>query len=399
MDNSIDGKFVINKDEGITQGIAKELQLSKEECKKLGSIWNQIINEFDNPENMVISNNNNVIANKSNNYLVHKGAIVEFSKNTWNKIVNIINSALNKNFKTLDNDEIQQPTTNNIPSEIAETLSNDNFKNTIEQTIPKQYQSTLLEYLNPENGYIITADENNLGAARYDNDSNKIIINNKSPNKSNKDDLIKILVHEGMHAAQKSSFNTQEEELLCEMSAIRTTATLVENGEANDNIIYGKKYSELNSMSDQELKEYLKLHFINDQTEGHFGVGAYSNRIIDKSGAITIHDATGKQIPLQAGSKISIGNKQYTLGNDVYIEGIGGFAGSTCQIFKLINGKPQTIGIITFDNMTQLPMEQSVPPIKQHNDSINANQFQVGTISNSDNENFTFKITNYNESL
>ena len=41
-----DGRFII-KSGGITQGIQKELGLTKEECKKLGSIWTQIINEFD----------------------------------------------------------------------------------------------------------------------------------------------------------------------------------------------------------------------------------------------------------------------------------------------------------------------------------------------------------------
>ena len=85
----IDGKFVINQG-GITQGIASELCLTGEECNKIGkSIWNQIIQEFDNPENMEVQNNNGQKANASNNYLVHKDAVVSFSQACWQKIVGI----------------------------------------------------------------------------------------------------------------------------------------------------------------------------------------------------------------------------------------------------------------------------------------------------------------------
>ena len=91
-----DGKFIIQNG-GITQAIQKELGLSNQQCKELGSIWSQIINEFDNPNNMQISNNNNEIPNKSNNYTVYKGAIIEFSKDCWQKIVNLINNSLSNN--------------------------------------------------------------------------------------------------------------------------------------------------------------------------------------------------------------------------------------------------------------------------------------------------------------
>lgn len=50
-DGRIDGYFRIDKG-GITQGIQKELGLSSQECKQLGSVWTQIINEFDDSNNL-----------------------------------------------------------------------------------------------------------------------------------------------------------------------------------------------------------------------------------------------------------------------------------------------------------------------------------------------------------
>ncbi len=78
-DGQIDGKFVITNG-GITHGIAGELGLSSSDCKKLGSIWLEIIKEFDNPDNMKVQNNNNVNPNSNNNYMVHNNAVIQFSK-------------------------------------------------------------------------------------------------------------------------------------------------------------------------------------------------------------------------------------------------------------------------------------------------------------------------------
>lgn len=80
MDGRIDGQFVI-KQGGITQGIAKELGLSSAECKQIsGSIWTQVINEFNNEQNLSVSNNKNDTPNADNNFLVHENAVVTFSK-------------------------------------------------------------------------------------------------------------------------------------------------------------------------------------------------------------------------------------------------------------------------------------------------------------------------------
>lgn len=97
MDGRIDGQFTI-KQGGITQGIAKELGLSSAECKQMGSIWNQVLAELNNSDNYIIENNGK--NNQNNSLTVQAGAIVKFTKDCWQKIVDIVNNALNKNLTT-----------------------------------------------------------------------------------------------------------------------------------------------------------------------------------------------------------------------------------------------------------------------------------------------------------
>ena len=94
-DGRIDGRFIIDKG-GITQGIQKELGLSNQECKQLGSVWTQIINEFDDSNNIQVTNNKNETPIKSNNYQVHKDAIVQFSKDCWRRIIDLVNKIRGK---------------------------------------------------------------------------------------------------------------------------------------------------------------------------------------------------------------------------------------------------------------------------------------------------------------
>lgn len=93
-DGRIDGHFVINQG-GITHGIAEELGLSASDCKKMGSIWNEVINELNNDENYTIENNGN-----NNGLTVQVGAVVKFSQDCWQRIVDLVNKTLDKNIKT-----------------------------------------------------------------------------------------------------------------------------------------------------------------------------------------------------------------------------------------------------------------------------------------------------------
>ena len=115
VDGRIDGHFRIDKG-GITQGIQKELGLSSQECKQLGSVWTQIINEFDDSNNMQVSNNKNETPNKSNNYEVHKDAIVQFSKDCWKRIVDLVNKTLNKNIQVEEAENIEETANTSLKS-------------------------------------------------------------------------------------------------------------------------------------------------------------------------------------------------------------------------------------------------------------------------------------------
>ena len=118
-DGRIDGHFRIDKG-GITQGIQKELGLSSQECKQLGSVWTQIINEFDESNNMQVSNNKNETPNKSNNYEVHKDAIVQFSKDCWKRIVDLVNKTLHKNIQIEEVENLEE-TANTSPKNNNDT--------------------------------------------------------------------------------------------------------------------------------------------------------------------------------------------------------------------------------------------------------------------------------------
>ena len=120
-DGRIDGHFRIDKG-GITQGIQKELGLSSQECKQLGSVWTQIINEFDDSNNMQVSNNKNETPNKSNNYEVHKDAIVQFSKDCWKRIVDLVNKTLHKNIQIEEVENLEE-TANTSPKNNNDTAT------------------------------------------------------------------------------------------------------------------------------------------------------------------------------------------------------------------------------------------------------------------------------------
>lgn len=113
-----DGKFIIQQGQGITQGIQQELGLSNEECKQLNSVWSQVLNEIEDPNNLKMTNNSNKNPNKNNNYWVKSGAVIEFSQECWKKIVNWVNTALNKNIEVEDNLDVESTNISETPENV-----------------------------------------------------------------------------------------------------------------------------------------------------------------------------------------------------------------------------------------------------------------------------------------
>lgn len=93
-DGKIDGRFVVNTN--LATSIRSELGISAEECKQMGSVWDAVVNEANNSSNYEVANNNKNQQTNSqqNNVNVQVGSVVKFTKECWNKIVDMVNSAL-----------------------------------------------------------------------------------------------------------------------------------------------------------------------------------------------------------------------------------------------------------------------------------------------------------------
>ena len=91
-DGRIDGRFVVNTN--LATSIRNELGISAEECKQMGSVWDAVLNEANNSSNYEVANNNKNQQTGENNVNIQAGSVVKFTKECWNKIVDMVNSAL-----------------------------------------------------------------------------------------------------------------------------------------------------------------------------------------------------------------------------------------------------------------------------------------------------------------
>ena len=256
MDGKIDGKFII-KQGGITQGIANELGLTSAECKQIsGSIWTQVINEFNNQQNMNVQNNRGATPNADNNYTVHENAVITFSKECWNKIVGLINSALGKNIQVEEAEDMTSATATQTAQATKGTTETKQLtaqqlqrKEAHEQvvkqavTVLKQnwQLSGLGEHFTNEadkNLYLqcldeIVYDADKTGAGHAEAGIIHIETDNEQVNTTT--EMLKLLIHEANHAflerkaTQNGTLNypTKAEETECETLALTATARLV----------------------------------------------------------------------------------------------------------------------------------------------------------------------------
>lgn len=102
-DGRIDGKMVIQRGQGISQAIRDELGLTQEQCNKLGkSVWTKIFEQVEaqNQQGKIYDGGSDAFGKTSENFVVHKGQIIEFSENIWNNIVKLVNDKLSTNITT-----------------------------------------------------------------------------------------------------------------------------------------------------------------------------------------------------------------------------------------------------------------------------------------------------------
>lgn len=263
-DGRIDGKFVIQRKDGITQGIASELGLSAQECKQISSsIWAQVIQECNNSQNMQVQNNKGINPNADNNFMVHKDAVVTFSKECWKKIVNLINTALGKNIQVEEPDEVE--TNKNVSTTQTKELTSqqiqrrDEHKAVVEETVKllkSNWDITGLgeHFKTPEDKalFLKCLDEveyqadNKEDGAGHAKDGIVYIETNNSRLK-NKSEMMKLLIHEANHAflqrkaKQNDTLNypTKAEEVECETLGLTATAKLVKSGKLESFEEYG----------------------------------------------------------------------------------------------------------------------------------------------------------------
>lgn len=259
MDGRIGGKFII-KQGGITQGIASELGLTRAECKQIsGSIWTQVINEFNNEQSMNVQNNRGATPNADNNYTVHENAVITFSKECWGRIVALINNALGKNIQVEDTEiatgtvsaQATQSTQTMIATQDAKPLTAQQIqrKEAHEQVVrqavailKQNWQlSGLGEHFTDEadrNLYLqcldeIVYDADKTGAGHAEAGIIHIETDNEQVNTTT--EMLKLLIHEANHAFLESkatqnntlNYPTKAEETECETLALTATARLV----------------------------------------------------------------------------------------------------------------------------------------------------------------------------
>lgn len=237
VDGRIDGRFIIREGQGITQGIAEELGLTKDECKQIsGSVWSQIIQEVD--DNVTAQNNNNAAPNKSNNYLVHKDAVIQFTKECWQKIVGLVNNALGKNIQTEETEEevaIKQERMEAHKKVVDEAVKiledNWDLSGLSEHFASEEDKELFLQCLRTVK-YDATA--KGTGHASM----GEVIIETDNEQVKSTADMLKLLIHEANHAFKQQKamngdgklFTTKSEEQECETIALKSVATLVNKG-------------------------------------------------------------------------------------------------------------------------------------------------------------------------
>jgi len=326
-------------------------------------------------------------------------------------IINVasINSKKNKfpdeiNFKTIENNTPTNvnTSTQNIDKLLETAYKDGSLERVLNETCPDpQLRARVLDILNPVNKNIETFhDDSDAGTAQWNKESGRIIINTSEKtsfhglprlpwNQQPPAGKLKILVHEAMHGAQNTNFDTQKEELLCEKTAIKTAVALAkEKGLTTDFTYPGTDvtYEQLAKMTDNELDEFLQSNFISR---------SYGNRIKDETGAVTINGANGTQIDISTDSKIKIADgKEFKIGQ-TFIEGMGAHSGTVCNFFAIHDGRLINIGIVTFDDVKPQEQEMMNPQMKQFTNP------QEGSYQNAviviDGKEYNMKIFGYNE--
>ena len=136
-DNRIDGQ-IITTQSNLANKIAQKLDISATECKQMDSIWNQVVDEL---------NSNDYTNNTTNNdrNIAQNATIIKLSRDSWQKIVNIINNTLHKN------NQIPKENTKEANLKIGKELI-ERFNKEFPNAESSTYLACLANYLEANNG-------------------------------------------------------------------------------------------------------------------------------------------------------------------------------------------------------------------------------------------------------
>lgn len=118
-DGKIDGKIIIQRNQGISQAIRDELNLTQEQCNSLGkSVWTKIFEQVDEQQKKgdIYEGSNDAFSDSPPNYVVHENQKIEFSADIWENIVKLVNDKLGTTIKTGDTYEVQKGGGNGAPT-------------------------------------------------------------------------------------------------------------------------------------------------------------------------------------------------------------------------------------------------------------------------------------------
>ena len=111
-DGRLDGRITIQKGQGLSQAIAGELGLNENDCKKLGSVWNEIIQSAEKE---------GACSEEGKKYeegmTLRTGDVFVFNKDVFNDIIKKVNETLGTSITELNDESTREEETSPVNSQ------------------------------------------------------------------------------------------------------------------------------------------------------------------------------------------------------------------------------------------------------------------------------------------
>ncbi len=383
----------VNKNQGLISAIKAKLneeQIDTSTCN--ASIWSQVLeqvtveNEQRADNDKIYRGGNNINGEGHSNFVIFQG-VIKFSQKLWDNICRIVKG---ESVQNNQQSEISQNSHIDKPKELTATQQQrlQQHKEVVQKSIEiikAQFDTCGLAekfkgddkklFLQCLDEVQFAANESGAGFSKWG------VINIQTDNEqvNTTAQMVKLLIHEANHAFKERkatqngtlNFPTKKEEMECETLALTSTAKMVGNVEGMDDyVIYNHNISYYKNESlvqnDSGVKNWLE---------------GYSQLADNLSGEITITHLKNMEnqsnnndhsLKIQKNDVIKIGNIEYTIGDNAYLEGLNHT--SVMQLImhrkasdseELRNSGPELYGYVVFDDM--LPTEYEKQQLQKTN--------------------------------